>query len=62
MNWMIPVIRSAQAGFLLILALLVVLASLLFLPKFLCIGPYSVFRLSFILLLAGIRSGAGVAE
>jgi hypothetical protein len=62
MNWMIPVIRSAQAGFLLILALLVVQANLLFLPKFLCIGPYSVFRLYSILLLAGIRSGAGDAE
>ncbi|WP_411875082.1 hypothetical protein [Vulcanococcus limneticus] len=62
MNWMIPAIRWAQAGFLLILVLLVVLASLLFVSKFLRLGPYSVFRLYFILLLAGIRSGAGVAE
>jgi hypothetical protein len=62
MNWMIPAIRSAQAGFFLILVLLVILASLLFLSKFLRLGPYSVFRLYFILLLAGIRSGAGVAE
>ena len=62
MNWMIPAIRWAQAGFFLILVLLVMLASLLFVPKFLRLGPYSVFRLSFILLLAEIRSGAGVSE
>jgi hypothetical protein len=62
MNWMIPAIRWAQAGFFLILVLLVMLASLLFVSKFLRLGPYSVFRFSFILLLAGIRSGAGVAE
>ena len=57
MNWMIPAIRWAQAGFFLILVLLVMLASLLFVSKFLRLGPYSVFRLYFILLLAGIRSG-----
>ena len=59
---MIPAIRWAQAGFFLILVLLVILASLLFVSKFLRLGTYSVFRLYFILLLAGIRSGAGVAE
>ena len=32
MNWMIPAIRSAQAGFLLILIQLIKLASLLFVP------------------------------
>jgi hypothetical protein len=35
MNWMIPVIRWAQAEFLLILNQLVVLASLLFVPNLL---------------------------
>ena len=62
MNWMIRAIRWAQAGFLLILIQLIILTSLLFVPNLLDLGPYSVSRSNSILLLAGIRSGAGVAE
>lgn len=62
MNWMIPAIRWAQAGFLLILVLLVMLASLLFVPNFLRLGPYPVLLSYSVFLLTGIRSVAGVAE
>ena len=61
MNSMIPVIRWAQAGFLLILNQLVMLASLLVVPNLLGLGPYPVFLPKSILLLPGIRPGADAA-
>ena len=61
MNWMIPVIRWAQAGFLLILNQLVMLASLLVVPNLLGLGLYPVFLPYPIVLIPGIRPGADAA-
>jgi hypothetical protein len=61
-NGMIPARGLAQAGFLPILILVAVLASLIVVPNFLDFGPYSVFPSYFHFLLPGIRSGAAAGE